>query len=552
MDYSYHILSAAALVYAVFAFFSVRAGRWYFLVFHPFAIFCFCILWRYRLASDIPSIAMTVDRSVAVGVLLASAVFWLAYFALKKEYIDEFFGKLLGKPSEQADTGYAATPRKFWFLYSIVFVVVVGIFFTDYLFYKGKFFFMFFRLYKWQYHEHVIRTGQIWNPAWLGVVRWFLNFFGTSVMFVSLPLLFETLRVKKRVKGLLPMLAAIVLVLMSLTLLCLTGFRSYPASFGIAVFVLILISFHYPGHRLSKAAIPVLGVILCYAGFWVLFVQEFRTMTIDETLGERASKVISKTGFQNIVDRTLSRQKKVEVPDLPVLAIEKPGEKKTEEIVIDQTQTAQMNTGQVQAVTDAVHDNETEKKLEDEMRFLKSYPISVSITREIGWDMMYFGRHKDFLGLFYNFKRAPYILLPSRFRPEGGIALVGNVIWRERAPFPKTPISTVAGPFGEGYASYGYVGAYLYWSFLALTTGLFSKFAIVSLFRPDTRLELVPPAIFLITWIHHHLWQGFSIILLPMTGFILILSFCAIMYRLFPSPADSPAKESEKVMEGDL
>jgi hypothetical protein len=520
---------------------AIRSKRWYYLLCHPYSFFCFAVIWRYRLAFEIPIVAKIADLSIAVGIVWASILFWLGYILLKEKYIIFISQKCLGKIKTTENNNMILPSCVFWFFFFLALTIIISVFSTDYLFYKGDFHRIFFTHYRMR---EMNETVDIWRPLLLSIIRYFLMFLRYIPVFIALPLLFESLNNKRTTKPL-TIIASYFLVILSLTQISLIGSRTFPAAVLLATLLLIFTTFLYSTRRLCKIAIPLLLIFACYASLFILFLPAFRQLDFHECIA-KSRKVFTQASIKTLYDGLLAKTRNVEVP--ASLKVEKAtnnvySEIKNRDSVLSETtkHCVPHESSQCLFGTDTKLMNSSEKSqlLLEEKKFLQTYPATYSISKEIAWVMMYYGRHKEYVGIFNNPRYVFYTLMPSRIFPKDkSLTHVGHIVGQDK--WGKTsPFNSVVGPFGEGYVSYGFVGGYFYWGIFALIYGILSKFAIVCLFTENPRFELLPLSLFILVIGHHLMWQGQSIFIHPLCGFLALIIFYVVILHVIESKKHS-------------
>ncbi|MDR2409278.1 MAG: hypothetical protein LBE13_14350 [Bacteroidales bacterium] len=518
---------------------AIRSRRWYYLLCHPYSLFCFAVVWRYRLAFEIPGVAKIADLSIAIGIVLASILFWSGYILLKEKYIIFISQKCFGKIKTTDNNNILLPSWGFWFFFFLALIIIISIFSTDYLFYKGDFHRIFFTHYRMKESGEI---GAVWHPLLLSTIRYFLMFFRHIPIFIALPLLFEALNNKRAINSL-TIIASYSLVILSLTQISLIGNRTFPAAALLATILLVFTTFLYSTRRLYKIAIPLLLIFTCYTILFILFLPVFRNLGFHEFM-TKSQKVFTQTGIKTLYAGLLAKTKSVEVPTS--LKVEEKSNNihskiKSDDNVLSETENHDSVYESLQFLfgtdTRSMTSSEKSKLLIEEKNFLQNYPVTYSISKEIAWVMMYYGRHKEYVGMFNNPRYVFYTLLPSRIKDKS-LTHVGNIVGKDKWG-ESSPSNSVVGPFGEGYVSYGFIGGYFYWSIFALISGLLSKFAIVCLFTKNPRFELLPLSLFILVIGHHLMWQGLSAFIHPLCGFLTLIIFYAVIVRVIESKKHS-------------
>jgi hypothetical protein len=163
------------------------------------------------------------------------------------------------------------------------------------------------------------------------------------------------------------------------------------------------------------------------------------------------------------------------------------------------------------------------ENFEQEKEYLKTWHIyGWAVSKDIAWELLYFGRHGNFLGLFYDVKANMKLFVPVRMRKQLGIDLpsIGNVIYKTRGSDEN--FESVVGAFGNGYACYGYTGAYLYCITWAIFCGVMSKLCVTYIFTDTHRIETTALGIFLLFVTPMIFCSSIPFVLVRLYGFIII------------------------------
>lgn len=84
--YAYYTITTTILVFLIFASISVHNGKWYYIILHPYSLFCAGLVAYYRYALKIPAITAIADKTIALGIILTSICFWAAYAIPQKKH----------------------------------------------------------------------------------------------------------------------------------------------------------------------------------------------------------------------------------------------------------------------------------------------------------------------------------------------------------------------------------------------------------------------------------------------------------------------------------
>jgi hypothetical protein len=253
--------------------------------------------------------------------------------------------------------------------------------------------------------------------------------------------------------------------------------------------ILGLSSLFYSHKHLSIAGYIIVALFVVYMFFCLVLIQPIRHQLAQHRFTV-AKQILTPTGLQQSVSKIIATE------DSP--------------------------SKHIQIVTQPQKDGNLDFHVEKSL--LQSSNYGWSVSREIAWTMLYFGHHKEYLGCFYSLKDVFDCYLPGRLHKDR--LNIGRIIFEERGiKFA----GTAPGPLGEGYACYGYIGAYSHWIIWAFLCGLMAKFSIIHLFTDSSQFELTTVNLFIATGIPLLLCAGFYLFVKPLGGFVLIFIVLTII-----------------------
>jgi hypothetical protein len=508
--YAYYTLTVIAIIYIIFAVSSLRNGKWYYLFIHPFALICFDLTLKYRYASDIPGLAVTVDQMIAVGVVLASLMFAASYFLIKEKQIEKFNNLFFVNKKSEMD-GISNRKRVFY----IVFIPVTIIcYFTVMYWLYGSFEAVFFGNYA---NKGIILPTNLQAGLLERTLRLITSSLCCWILpFISFTLLFETLY-KKRSYNYLLITILFILTLIMMTVSFSMGYRSFTAYFVFCILLFIIFSYiHKLGLR--KIAIPLIILLILYSAVCFL------------TLGFLRGNSLQK-GFNAVV--TLWTHPKLINDSLQEnLLVDKKNDKNLQLLNDLQEQQVKDTTSIIiqnrkNNLSSKKHDKETEKEKEKNM-LLSLPPYGHRVSKEIGWIVAYFGKHEPYAGILCELRGFMNHLLPPPLGKDRSYQSPSKKLDELRR-------GNAEGPFGHGYISYGLTGAYLYWAGYAFLCGILAKFSIINLFIcKKIYLENIAISIALIIILPSVFCSGNAFLCNIIHGSIFILISIAILNRLLP------------------
>jgi hypothetical protein len=514
--FAQYTLWTTGLLFFIFAIISIRSGKWFYLLIHPYSMFCATIVWRYRYVSEIPAIADLADKTIAVGIILASFAFWMGYGLLKEQWVRSFTTRVWNFTIFSRDDNQNIPVWKLRFFLIGIVLCILGYYTSQYLIW-GKFEYLFFRIYDLKMPLDMSQIPQNRTLILIGS-RYILNFLYYVTIYFSLSSLFVILKTKSCNKNTLLITIATIVAILSITSLFFTGLRNYPVFVLYFVLIFIVLSFVNSERHFSLSAVLVLFIITFYSLFWLFIMTEARFHGI-YGLHTATKSAIQKRMF--VVQQLAMKQKEIKIPnDLNI------NQNLNQKIVINNTdQTTDLSHGHLEPIhsTPTIDDqNKTEQKLAKEKQFLQTYKGGSSISREIAWIMLYYGRHTNYLGFFYPLKSLMVSILPSHLKSK--IPGAGQLIYRERKQghWGGQHGGTVPGLFGEGYMSYGYVGGFFYWSLFSFFCGFLSKFATVNLFTPSSSIEITALSLFFYIMSFSWMYSNHTLFPIPLVGFMMV------------------------------
>jgi hypothetical protein len=506
--YSYCTLLTVTLIYLLFSIISIKKGKWYYFIAHPYAMFCIGMVFFYRYASEIPEISSIADRTVAVGFILVSLTYWFSYSLLKKEHVDYLASKVL----IDSQTEKLGSPTwKLWAFIGFFTLVIITLYFflymkygsTEYIFFTG--------------HNNtlkkLINAGEFSpNSLWIRGGRYFTTYIHHTVLFFVVTILFEMLRRKSRIHGFFPILFVCIFCFITITeVFLITASRSFQIFFIMAILELTVISFLYSNRRLSNIAIPILFSFVIYSLFWLVTIQTIRNQGFKSTFsGPHA--IFSKENFKKPLENIAGKTKRQYIPDKPTI----PETQKIESL----PPVEKKHDDTIKPINE--NKNKKDNVFLKEKEFLTSYQYSHATSKELAWTMVYFGRHREYLGILYPLRLYLHYILPLK---SNEVKTVGNIILKERGRLDSNS-ETICGPFGDGYASYGYLGGYLNWCLIALICGVLGKFAVITLFTDSPRFEFTAFGVCIFVFTMGALCGHIKVFLPTLVGFFYLFTLC--------------------------
>ena len=535
--YAYFTVGAIVASYMLFAVISLRIGRWYYLFLHPFAVTCLYWFRIYRLRSDIPEIALRADIAIAVSVLASAVAFFLAYCFFKETRIlavVEKYNSLIKKNSNETD---GTTYGTFWFF--VVFIMVsFAVYYGSRYCYYGNVSEMFFEVYNRNSFNHSINFGKETTSFWRRLPLLVSLYLNHTLMYCGIGLMFECFRKRGTLRSLFSFWTGVLMAFLTCTSLMGLGYRTMPFYVAWVIMLLTIASIYVPSQRITKWAIPLIVFFLCYSLFAFLVLQNTRSIGIgkiittvqnflskEETRKDTISSIVAKNDNQFlrldqdlVIDVNLTSHH-VNVPMIPF-----------EEIKIDQTLQAEPTpqVGQTpQTDQSLVLENKPIHAEQD--RFLKERKFLLSNRRSYGWassrfiawNMLWFGRHQEFVG-FGNTQLCTLII------PRKVLKLQPSDLYMDMARFGK-PYGSTLGPFGSGYIDYGFIGGYFNCILWGVICGFLAKIGMTLLFHDRTPIEFRMVASGLAVSIPVVLGANSAALMYILIGFTII----AICYSIF-------------------
>ena len=576
--YAWNTIITVGMAYALFAAVSCLRGKWYYAVFHPYVFVCFVMLMAYRYVSEVSYISAHVDRIAAVGFLWASLIFWGGYLIVKEKHI-EWLLAMFGRPSteETEDVG----TRKLWAMTIFLLVLLLGYMVVMYV-KCGSLEFLIATGYKKEYSSKIVSGEFAMESLWFKGSQYVFRNTIWVLIYVAVALLFEALRKRKKAHGGTATTVVVFSILLICTLVPLSiGSRGILVCILGAVVLLTAVSFLFPSRRLSRMAIPILLLFMLNSLFWMLTIQSVRYHGFVATFAGPHS-VFSKFGMKKtmtsmsgtvekqVVPQSLA-EKNTDIakddPDLfslhlgwegPIVNDEKKnnGQGLVQKARIDEvmneeeTKPSSVATAESKDKPDETHEsrpktmaveprkkNQSLETLEVEKTFLKSYRFSHSKSKEMAWVMLWFSRHRDFLGFSYQLKNIVYYFFPLYNKAEDRMIPIGQIVLTDRGI--EEVSATLVGPFGEGYACYGYVGGFFYWGLYALLGGVFAKFSVRTLYTASPRLELTALSLGLQMHIFVMMTSHISTTIRFLNGYIVFLVLWLVIFRMIRKRTDT-------------
>jgi hypothetical protein len=474
----------------------------------------------YRYASEIPEIAVTADKMIAGGIILASIAFWIAYSMLKTKHI-ESFNTFFYKHSKNDDDEEISS-QKFWIWIWVFFVSIVLYYLCQYLRF-GNFESMFFQNYNQSLQIMYSNDLTISFPILLRISNRIINYFFYVSIYFSIALLFESLRKNGNLKGMLPIIIAFFLSIISMTGLFFTGFRTYTGICFYIIFLMTIVSLFNRDRRLLKISVPIIIFLLFYSLFWMTSLTTFRLQGING-LRLEVLQLYSKENTEESIKSLAVIPKEITVPENIHFDMNN--------LSPDKFKNNKETNSEVQEIAKKdITTNNTQTPFTSELTYLQSVRTKYghSMSKEIAWVMLYYGRHTKYLGITYGFRTLLNDILPPPLGKDHSIKTIGRLIFQSRDVLG----GGCCGQLGEGYACYGIIGAYLYVSIWAFIGGLMAKFAIINLFIIKSRLEFIALSLLLVPFVAIILCQGYGLFYFPFVGFLFILFLTYFLTMFF-------------------
>gem|GEM_PF-5984773 len=559
--YAYYLLSSVVFAYVVFSTFSLFYKKWYYPIIHPFTIGCFSVAFAYRYASPIPSLAVPQDRMIALGFILAALAFWVGYFLLRTKYVTNFIAFSF---AHQADDEKGISFKKLYVYSVVILVVVCGHYLLQYARY-GNFEYCFLSAYNFQAKQHLARTT---FPLWMR----FLNLVFTGMLYwtpyLSLLLLFETLRRHGKQYYFFHSLLAFIILLISATAVFLLGFRSQCFYVCIGTVLLALFAVFSPTRGLKKVSAIFIIFIVFYASLFFLTLPQMRghKQAIYQLLPTMRSVIMSHSlRIQVLLDNMLlseRTQKKHAYDNLPTLR--HMPEAETSGSSASRVETSGSSASQrdgLEKASSFLHESkivllpfdlnisyidrplteEEENQRKYERAYLKSYPrFAHNLGPEISWIVLMFGRHTPYLGFSYEFRSIMNTFLPPPLGSGNNFETTNRIIGKNKR-------GNAPGHFAVGYASYGLIGACCYWMLAAFISGLFAKFIVVYFHLEARYLESSLLAFVLFLVFRSYFVSGYVTLKMYISAGVILWLIVAILYRILAKyrPTGVDAKETE-------
>jgi hypothetical protein len=434
---------------------------------------------KYRYASDISSMTVTVDQTIAIGVILVSLMFWIGYVFLKQhhiEHIKSFFFQ--NKKNEESGISNC----KFYVYIFFILTVIVLYYICQYMKFD-KFDLMFLQGY--HARDEILQIN-LNTSMTMRIINRIISSCFLIITFISLLLLFETLRKYGKKYSYFLIITMSIIALLTMTVFFLaTGFRTYTVSCMIVIVTLIVIAQIRSLQRLRKISIPIVIFMLLYCMLFFVTLRQFRWSGI-EGLYSRSCNVFTdyKLIQQSLKDNFFVPKKTVQTEsvqkqtiDLSHSYINNNAIPRINEEIKDENLAMIKQNAEIHVSQEII-----QEKMK-ELQYIQSLPIyGHSTSREIAWIMIYFGRHEKYMGITTGFRAFANEILPPPFgREPSFVSPVRRLEQLKRG--------NAEGPFADGYISYGLVGGYLYWGIWAFICGLFAKFAVVDIFMSTPCLE---------------------------------------------------------------
>jgi hypothetical protein len=289
------------------------------------------------------------------------------------------------------------------------------------------------------------------------------------------------------------------LILSFLTILCYTffvlldGFRS--SLVYVPLLLCICIFFAYIKHmKVSYWAIPLTFMLCLFSFIAIINLGEFRYHTTiaqnmrDKNIGHVIVATFKNSKVNEVFWRNWDRFFKKQTKEQYM----------REENQLQEIKKTKQNV---------LLNKPTEKKLQDnnelpnqdkisagvdisEKEYLQNYR-PISFVDIIAWTQAYYGKYTDFLGLFYTIKILPYTFIPRTLVPEQPLKVTRHILLTKMGKKRAGSGAYSGIPFAEGYACYGYLGAFLHSIAKGVFFGLITHISWILLIHFYERIEFL-------------------------------------------------------------
>ena len=522
--YNYYTLATIFILYLIFAIVSIRDRKPYYVILHPFAVFCAIAIWRYRYAFEHSSLGPKYDAIIALGIAATSLAFGLGYFLIKPRVFERRDSVFQSRRvmTDEEDSGIA--PRLFWIYSALLFLILAGDFFIEYTV-NGNIYDVIFTPYNISLRD---KTDH-WLPFWIKPFRIVLTYVRMTTMYLAFALLLLSLRKKGNLVGTMPVFVAITNTFLALSspAFIFSGFRTFSVFGVLAIFVLFISSYVKPENRLKKSAFPAMFLLVLYCLATLYLVAALRDSVAIH--GQRSflsiKEVVLKQFKKDGLDTNLKRG----------LVVEEKTKLDLENIL---TGTSNTEIAQTDVDSETISDEtnnegkkryKTAEQIQKERIQLINYRPHYAISREIAWIMEFYGVHADFLGFFYPLKTIYSSLVPHSLRSVK-YDIPSRLVRKER--HQDIYFNSVIGNLGIGYMCYGYVGAYFHCIIIGFLVGMMARFSMVVLFSSSHHIpsvEAISIALLFYLWGPMVMAYGYEpaayFVLFPILGFLPVFGF---------------------------
>jgi hypothetical protein len=475
----------------------------------------------YRYASEMKNIALVADFSIASSFLVSSIVFCITYLLVKKSTVETLTEKVFKNFDEDG-----ISSKKFWSFSGVVFLIFVVYHLTRYVRFGGidGLFFPDMNYFALEHNNQILTGNKTPDHFLLRLFSWLSRYGAFIIVYLSIALLFESLRKEKRLKGYLHIFCISFVTLLSFTGSFLYGYRTVVVIVISSIFILGLSSLLFKNRRLTKCGYIITALFVVYSTFWLLTINSTRASFIAYQHRKIASQQTQAIPSAQLLPDGQTAQAISSVKQQTIISVIT---KTTENYNLTQS------ASNIAMISEKQYRDIVFENFEQEEQYLKTWhSYGWAASKDIAWELLYFGRHSDFLGLFYDAKICVRRLFPGNIQRQLGLDLptIGQIIYKTRRH--KGTSEAAVGVFGNGYACYGYTGAYLYCIVWAIFCGVMSKFCVTYIFTETPRYETTALGVFLLFATPIIFCGSVFFVLNRLLGFTLLFLFELIIIKL--------------------
>lgn len=504
MNFAYFTISVLIIIYAVFAFVSIRNNRWHYLFAHPFTFCILNLLTIFYAHTSYPGMEWKVEFWVTISCVITCVSYWIVYCFVSEKWIisisNNYICSFTNKDTVQFNSTFAFWIITLFGIASLPFTFLVSYICT------GELMGLFAHLYTGK-GASLINAGQF--------QRFFFRLLNISQLFsilVPCYVFVEAFLKSSKFNSFCCRFFVVFAILSSLLSQAYTGFRHRPLTIILIIFVL-LVFYVARKEKVSRVMYGIYPLLCIITLFSVLLLPQIRHMQWDKAIGTIPGKVQNEKFIERGLTHILLMQ--------PQNVIKNNHEKAT--VILNSASDTESNSEQ--------------NKITLEKQFLNQFH-AVNVPDYIAWSMVNFDTHEPFFGSLWQLRFYISLVTPREFYTNRvkPTSIEREIHKRLRHQKGELGGAIYFSPFGDGFVAHGYIGGILSSVIWGMVYGFMSKFVITYfqnfLHRYDAMIFSLCLLWTVIVSFRGSLPTRLLYMIIPCLTFLLLCSFLKYLYKI--------------------